>query len=115
MKVLSVRQPYASLVICGVKDIENRSWSTTYRGELGIHASKTMTYRALEEDSRLDAFELEDLPTGVILGTVILTDCLWDASNSEWADSTSWHWYFERPKQYAKPILAKGTTGLWNW
>jgi hypothetical protein len=38
-KVLSVRQPYATLICAGVKTIENRTWKTDYRGKLLIHAS----------------------------------------------------------------------------
>lgn len=40
MKCLSLIQPFASLVACGSKSIESRSWSTPYRGPLAIHASK---------------------------------------------------------------------------
>jgi len=39
MKVISVRQPYASLICRGIKTIENRTWDTKYRGKLLIHAS----------------------------------------------------------------------------
>ena len=39
MKTLSIRQPFASLICRGIKTIENRSWNTTYRGKLQIHAS----------------------------------------------------------------------------
>ena len=39
MKVLSVRQPYASLICYGIKKAENRTWKTDYRGKLLIHAS----------------------------------------------------------------------------
>lgn len=39
MKALSVKQPYATLICAGVKDIENRAWSTDYRGRVLIHAS----------------------------------------------------------------------------
>jgi hypothetical protein len=38
MPVLTLHQPWASLVACGAKRIETRSWSTTYRGPLLIHA-----------------------------------------------------------------------------
>jgi hypothetical protein len=41
MKVLSVRQPYASLLVRGIKRFESRTWSTDYRGPLLIHASST--------------------------------------------------------------------------
>ncbi len=39
LPVLSIRQPYAWAVVHGIKDIENRSWRTHYRGPLLIHAS----------------------------------------------------------------------------
>lgn len=40
MKMLTLHQPWASLIACGVKTIETRSWSTDYRGPLAIHAGK---------------------------------------------------------------------------
>ena len=39
-KVLSIRQPFASLIVSGRKPCENRTWSTPYRGRLFIHASR---------------------------------------------------------------------------
>jgi hypothetical protein len=39
MKTLSIRQPYATLVCKGIKNVENRTWNTKYRGKLLIHAS----------------------------------------------------------------------------
>ena len=44
MKALTLWQPWASLVALGVKTIETRSWSTTYRGPLAIHAAKRVVY-----------------------------------------------------------------------
>lgn len=43
MKAISIRQPWAWLIVNGFKDIENRSWDTKYRGMVLIHASKGMT------------------------------------------------------------------------
>lgn len=43
MKAISIRQPWAWLIVNGYKDIENRSWDTKYRGMVLIHASKGMT------------------------------------------------------------------------
>jgi hypothetical protein len=40
MRTLSIRQPWAGLIVAGIKDIENRSWSTSYRGPILIHAGK---------------------------------------------------------------------------
>lgn len=54
MKALSVRQPWASLIVHGFKDIENRTWQKTnpglkFRGEIFIHASSGMTKNELED------------------------------------------------------------------
>ena len=43
MKAISIRQPWAWLIVNGYKDIENRTWNTKYRGMVLIHASKGMT------------------------------------------------------------------------
>ncbi len=43
MKVLSLRQPWAWMVVHGGKTIENRRWNTAFRGEFLIHAAKGMT------------------------------------------------------------------------
>jgi hypothetical protein len=40
VKILSVWGPWAQLLVLGIKDVENRGWSTSYRGPLAIHASK---------------------------------------------------------------------------
>jgi activating signal cointegrator 1 len=41
MKALSLMQPWATLLICGEKTVETRSWRTSHRGLLAVHASKT--------------------------------------------------------------------------
>ena len=46
MKILSIRQPWAHLIVIGIKDIENRTWYPSYRGPLLVHASVT----AVDED-----------------------------------------------------------------
>ncbi len=46
IKALSLRQPYAELVVIGKKSIELRTWSTKYRGEFLIHAAKTVHHKA---------------------------------------------------------------------
>ena len=56
MKTLSIRQPWASLIVEGFKDVENRSWRTPIRGEIAIHASASKT-----EDDWEDAIDYYDL------------------------------------------------------
>jgi hypothetical protein len=94
-KALSVRQPWAWLIVNGYKDIENRSRNSHYRGDLLIHASATMT----REDYQscllfLNAFfpnrgfrlpmgwKLKE-QCGGIVGQVTMTDCV-TRSRSKW-------------------------------
>jgi len=78
MKVLSVRQPWAYLIVAGYKDIENRTWRTSYRGPLLIHSSQAVDpndfpkQRAYIESAGIVI--PEDLPRGAIVGAATLTD-----------------------------------------
>lgn len=92
-KALSIRQPWAWLIVNGYKDIENRSWPTRLRGEVLVHASKGMTREEyadvdlmLELDERLQHIRLpafEQLERGGIVGKVVITGCV-SASSSPW-------------------------------
>lgn len=57
MRTLSIRQPWAWLIVQGIKPVENRSWSTDYRGEFLIHAGAGLVQR----DYRETAAQLRDL------------------------------------------------------
>lgn len=89
MKALSIRQPWAWLIVNGHKDIENRSWSTSFRGPLLIHAAKGMTgaeysdayHFALDLGVTIPPFN--DLARGGIVGVATVTDCS-DESLSPW-------------------------------
>lgn len=59
MKVLTIRQPWASLIILGYKRFEFRSWKTSYRGDLLIHAGKMIDKEA---EKRLKNFLPDELP-----------------------------------------------------
>jgi hypothetical protein len=95
VKALSLRQPWAWLIVNGHKDIENRSWKTTIRGPVLIHASKAMSreeYDAAKETAELAcAFDskqielpaFEDLERGGIVGQVDIVDCV-DKHPSPW-------------------------------
>ena len=73
MKVLTIRQPWATLIMQGDKRFEFRSWQTKYRGELLIHAGKGIDKEAVK---RLEKYLPKDLPLGKILGKVTLVDCI---------------------------------------
>ena len=85
MKVISLLQPWASLVVLGHKKIETRSWNTKYRGELLIHASVGKKYKSIPADDPLynhyhllfaknKMQPIEHLPYGAIIGKVNLID-----------------------------------------
>jgi activating signal cointegrator 1 len=79
MKVLSLLQPFATLVVIGAKKIETRSWDTKYRGQLLIHASKKYTkdqYKlAVDFNTKYGTgLECDHLPVGQIIGSVNLIE-----------------------------------------
>jgi ASCH domain-containing protein len=111
--VLTVRQPWASAIFNAGKDIENRSWTTNYRGRLWIHAGGA-TART-EPDAWADTHGLwlpeEPLPRGVILGSVQLVDVVRDA-DSPWSLADQYHWVLREPMVLVRPIEWKGALGL---
>jgi predicted transcriptional regulator len=68
MNVLSLKQPFAELVVSGKKKIELRNWNTKFRGEFLVHASKTPDKESMKK------FNFESLPTGAIIGKANLVD-----------------------------------------
>ena len=76
LKALSIKQPWAWLIVNGWKDVENRSWNTHYRGRVLIHAGKTMDNLGLETIAQIEKSlgldipipALQDLPRGGIVG-----------------------------------------------
>lgn len=93
MKAISIRQPFAWLIVNGYKDIENRSWDTKYRGLVLIHASKGMTkdqYQAgreicnsLPPMQRVTLPPFDKLERGGIVGYAYITGTTRD-SYSPW-------------------------------
>ena len=72
MKAITIKQPYASLIAAGIKTYEFRTWKTKYRGELLIHAGKSVDKKAVEKFKK---YNLE-YPTGCIIAKVNLDDCV---------------------------------------
>jgi hypothetical protein len=119
MKVLTVKNPWAYLIIHGydfgpelggfvIKDVENRTWYTDYRGPLLIHCSKNLDSNILLP-SGIDWEEYN----GHIIGRVNLVDCVKNA-NSRWAETGLFHWVLKDPMP-CKPIPVKGSLGLWEY
>jgi hypothetical protein len=77
MKILSIRQPWASLIVLGHKDVENRTWRTDYRGSVLVHASLRADDITADEIERRFGVRLSnDPPRGGIVGVTKLIDCV---------------------------------------
>jgi len=68
MKALSLKQPFAELVVEGKKKIELRNWNTKFRGDFFIHASKNPDKESMKR------FGFTTLPTGFLVGKASLVD-----------------------------------------
>jgi hypothetical protein len=112
MKALTIRQPWASLIMAGIKDVENRTWTTGYRGRLAIHAGARVEADGLAAHGHL--LPRGDLPRGAMLGTVSLVDVV-ENHPSVWAVPGLWHWVLADPNLLSQPIPMSGRLGLWTW
>ena len=77
MKVISIKEPYATLIMNGIKKIETRSWKTSYKGELFIHASISKIVRKNLLEDILNLVEEMDFNYGKIICRVNLVDCIY--------------------------------------
>lgn len=90
MRALSIRQPWAWLILNAGKDIENRSWPTRYRGRFLIHASKGMTRSEYDDGceslrglGHIAMPDFKSLERGGVVGAATIVDCV-DHSKSRW-------------------------------
>jgi hypothetical protein len=137
MKILSVKNPWAFLIIHYGKDIKNRFRKTNHRGRIDIHASRKSSewafdtgllkgwfekclisfaiYFALKEAYDRRA-EIENT-NGKIIGTVELYNCTYPeltkvTNNSPWAEpDAAWHYWLKDPVALAEPIPAPRNVG----
>lgn len=72
MKVITIKQPWATLIQKGYKEYEFRTWKTKYRGEILIHAGKGVDQKAMKRFEDLNL----DYPTGQIIAKATITDCV---------------------------------------
>ena len=124
MKALTIKQPWASLIIEGYKKYEFRSWKTNYRGKILIQAGLS-----LEKDmkERFKDYNLE-YKLGYIIGEAEIVDCI--LVDEEFNESLrnidpivygrsnhveNYAWKLENIKKYDNPIPCKGKLGLWNY
>lgn len=73
MKVITVKQPFATLIAEGLKEYEFRTWRTKYRGDILIHAGKGIDKKAMERYKHLNL----EYPLGKIIAKATITDCVY--------------------------------------
>ena len=129
MKVLSLTEPYATLIKNGIKQVETRSWKTNYRGKLYIHASSTKVSKEDRGNAALMSLvDTDALNYGNIICSCELVDCVkmtdelieeikQDPSEyiSGLYEKGRYAWMLEDVKVLDKPIKAKGHLGIWNF
>ena len=118
MKTLSLKQPWAELILQGKKKIELRKWNTKFRGEFLIHASK------IPDRESMLKFNFKNLPLGFIVGKANLIDVKKYENSSEFlkdknlhlADS-SWgnYGFLLKNAKRINPIPAKGNLNFWDF
>ena len=119
MKALSLWQPWAWLVVAGHKDIENRTWTTRFRGRIYIHAAKRKPPRYAQYWAIGGKDIPTDLPRGCIVGEVDIVDCI------AYADAPSEYyrnpWFtgpyglvLKNPVLYDTPIPYRGALGFFE-
>ena len=108
MKALSIRQPWAELIVRGLQDVENRTWRAHHRGPLLIHATQ-----GADEAWYGDFGIPEDAPRGALVGVVDVINCTRQRTNP-WHGAGNWGFYLGNPRRFPRPIPSAGTLGLYD-
>ena len=139
-KVLSIRQPWASMIVRGLKRFEIRTWSTPYRGQLLIHASSATPTRAFADEAfeeypelgelmaKIGIGSLDDLralPRSAIVGAVMLTEVMTSQALQEFAtvddatiigrvDNEDFYWLLTDSVEIEPVSGVNGKLNLWT-
>ena len=126
MKVLSIKEPWASLIMNGTKKIETRSWKTKYRGEIYIHAS--LSKAKITKPEVYELIKDMNFKCGYIICKCNLVDCIYmtdeyvnDMKTNHYEEYICGHYevgryaWIVKDVKVIEPIEAKGKLGLWNY
>jgi hypothetical protein len=118
---ISIRQPWAWMIVNSWKDIENREWPTRFRGRILVHAAKGMTHSEWESawsfahgsgasPAAIEAgITFDTIERGGIVGSVDLVDCV-EKSESRWFVG---RYGFVLARQRARPFVPyRGQLGI---
>ncbi|MCD9194247.1 ASCH domain-containing protein [Streptomyces albireticuli] len=110
MKALTIRQPWADAIIHQTKRTENRTWKTTYRGPVLIHAGAAHDPQAAIYGPRPDI-------RSAILAIASITDCHYSDDGQccgPWGNEHTYHWTLANVTPLPTPVPCKGRLGLWT-
>ena len=122
MKCLSIKQPYAELMVSGKKTIELRTWNTKFRGEFLIHAPKKIDKNACERN-HIDA---NSIITGAIIGKATLYNVKYYENRNLFLEDRNKHlagveysnnkygFLVKNARRFKKPIVMPGKLGFFN-
>ncbi len=120
MRCIVVCQPYASAIIDGIKDIENRTWRPGTVGDLAIMAGKSHEWTNVMTPKQKDLLQpllpWDELPYGFILGWVTVMDVVdmnYTLADNPWAFGPVC-WKLGYPKKFTKPIPFRGRQGIFH-
>lgn len=126
MKVITIKQPFATLIAKGYKEYEFRTWKTKYRGDILVHAGKGVDKKAMEKFKHLNL----EYPSGCILAKVSITDCVYiddharkmlkeknEIVYSSIIKHTEWKGFGFKLKDIVElePIPINGKLSLWDY
>ena len=128
MKAITIKQPWANLIVHDIKGIENRTWKTNYRGKVLVHAGADEKLDKMPLDIVFTESQLNELLKhftenelckrtglyGKIIGSVEIVDCVQNHP-SIWAEKNVWNWVLANPIMFPKPIPAKGKLSFWEF
>ena len=121
-KCLSLKQPYAELLVSGKKTIELRTWNTKFRGEFLIHASKKIDLNACERNK----IDPDSVTTGAIIGKAILYDVKYYKNRNMFLQDRNRHlagtqytnhkygFLVKNCRKLRKPLFMPGRLGFFN-
>lgn len=113
VKIMTVKQPWATALISGGKDVENRTWETSYRGWMLVHAGKSIDEFVPARYGLGDKRAAMALPRGCVIGAVNITAVVRNR-RSRWAEAGCWHWCHEPASavELGIPVPWRGVQGL---
>lgn len=131
MKAITIQQPHATLICMGEINVISRVWpihkkmigqrilihaGAGHHGELR-NISRMFTeeqWNSLSEKAKSEVLNARPIMSSII-GGVVVKECVMDFK-SVWSEEGMYHWVFEKPELFDKPILGVfGKTGIWNY